>query len=210
MAGETTKEEQRHFRRDTVVICVGSSSKPMYRNMICAYHAVFFHPLCTLWNQGCKMQTVWIVIEVRWDEDATTSCLFINSLCIGCNTIHVNLTEAKWRSFSTDDTRARWLRMGVVRAPQDRSQTQSNRLRTLKPNPRVTHFVDNVTNKRHLANCLLHDAWTGACEIIFSEWQACFRTRRITEAQIAKVRILNEKNENHHINVLKMHHNVID
>ena len=86
MAGETTKEEQQHFRRGTVVICVGSSSKPMYRNMICAYHAVFFHPLCTLWNQGCQMQTVWIVIEVRWDEDATTSCLFINSLCLGCNT----------------------------------------------------------------------------------------------------------------------------
>ena len=42
MAGETTKEEQWHFRRGTVVICVGSSSKPMYRNMICAYHAVFF------------------------------------------------------------------------------------------------------------------------------------------------------------------------
>ena len=26
------KEEQRHSRRDTVLICVGSSSKPLYRN----------------------------------------------------------------------------------------------------------------------------------------------------------------------------------
>ena len=83
------KEEKRHFRRGTVVICVGSSSKPLYRNRgssICACHAVFFHTLCTLWNQGCQMQTVWIDIEVRWDEDATTSCLFINSLYLGCNT----------------------------------------------------------------------------------------------------------------------------
>ena len=29
------------------------------------------------------MQTV---IEVRWDEDATTNRLLINSLCLGCNT----------------------------------------------------------------------------------------------------------------------------
>ena len=39
------------------------------------------------------------------------------------------------------------------------------------------------------------------CEIIFSEGQACFKTGRITEEQIAKVRILNEKYKNYHINV---------
>ena len=38
------------------------------------------------------------------------------------------------------------------------------------------------------------------CEIIFSaEGQACFKTGRITEEQIANVRILNEKYKNHHI-----------
>ena len=50
----------------------------------------------TLWNQGCQMQTVWIVIEVRWYEDATSSCLFINSLCLGCNTS----LDSWWRPYS--------------------------------------------------------------------------------------------------------------
>ena len=36
---------------------------------------------------------------------------------------------------------------------------------------------------------------------IFSERQACFKTGRITEEQMEKVRILNEKYQNHHINV---------
>ena len=62
--------------------------------------------------------------------------------------------------FPTDDARARWMGIRAPHVPY----TQFNRRRTFKQNPPVTHYVDSVTNLRHLLKCLLHDSWTGVNE----------------------------------------------
>ena len=66
------------------------------------------------------------------------------------------------------------------------SRTQSNRRRTFKQNPPVTHSVDSMTNLRHLVKYLLHDSWTGVNEFsvkgnLLSELGVC-----ITDEQIRK------------------------
>ena len=74
-------------------------------------------------------------------------------------------------------------------------RTYSNRRRTFKLNPSVTHSVDKASSEMFIA------PFMNMCERIFSEGQASFKTGHITEEQIAKVRILNEKNKKHHNNV---------
>ena len=43
-------------------------------------------------------------------------------------------------------------------------RTQSNRRRTFRQNPHVTHSVDSVTKMMHLVKCVLHDSLTGVNE----------------------------------------------